>query len=361
MFKRNKFPLWKNDGKPAGQFENWNRDSVAKLIDAIKKKELVLIENKCLCHNEHEEDDVVIAEKDRFGLPIPQVLCSKCGLVRSGLVFNEKSNVLFYERYYRAIYSGSDKENIGLYFQAQVYRGEKFIKLLETNDIWGRVFNVAEIGCGSGGVLYPFMKKGKNAIGVDLDKSYLDYGILMGVNLQYGDFNILIHDDSMDVVILSHVLEHFVNPLEELVKIISKISIGGYLLFEVPGLYWKPSNMFFNPILFFQNAHIIQYYYEDYLRILFSRFGLKVIYGDERCTFICQKVSERIPDVTFVYDELLSAYPNKNAEYLIECKRRYDEDTRVPMQKRLFNVACKLGWKHIRPYIKRNKTYSKQK
>ena len=100
MNKIGKFPIWKNDGKPVRSFSDRNRNSVSMLLKAIENKELRLVENKCLCNNEHEDADIIIAEKDRFGLPIPQVLCSKCGLIRSKFVFDEKSNDLFYEKYY---------------------------------------------------------------------------------------------------------------------------------------------------------------------------------------------------------------------------------------------------------------------
>ena len=346
-----KFPLWKNDGKPAEYFKNKNRDSVSKLIKAIKNNELRLVENNCLCNNDHADADVVIAEKDRFGLPIPQVLCSKCGLIRSGLVFDEKSNNLFYEKYYRSVYN--DNQNTYLYFQYQIKRGTTFVELLKNNNLFESVEDVAELGCGAGGVLYPFFLNGKIIKGVDFDKDYLKLGVSHGLDLKYGDFYEIISDNSCDIVILSHVFEHFVNPIDAIVRVIPKIRLGKYMIMEVPGLYWDAN--WFNPILFFQNAHVIQYFYKEWLDLFFSKLGLKVIYGDERCTFICQKVSNEIPDVRFIYDEILSEYPKKNAEYLLECKKRYEDglklDRRNRLRGKLRNIAYHLGWKKIKPYI----------
>ena len=88
---------------------------------------------------------------------------------------------------------------------------------------------------------------------------------------------------------------------------------------------------------------------------MFEKFGLKVIYGDERSTFLVQKVCEEIPDVKYIYDESLSVYPKKNIEYLLECKKRYDDglklDRRNRFRGKLRNIAYHLGWKKIKPYI----------
>lgn len=83
---------------------------------------------------------------------------------------------------------------------------------------------------------------------------------------------------------------------------------------------------------------------------------MKVIYGDERCTFICQKINEDIPDVQFVFDEVISNYPLRNAEYLIECKEKYENSNQKNLKQKVFDLACLLGWKRIRPFIK-NKAY----
>ena len=352
---KKKFPLWKNDGKPAVQFENLNRDNVDNLIEAIKRKDLILVENKCLCNNEHEDIDIVIAEKDRFGLPIPQVLCSKCGLIRSKFVFDEKSNDLFYEKYYRGIYTTdmpSDK-----FFQDQVNTGIWILNLLKQYLDVTDISNVVEIGCGAGGILLPFLESSKSVSGYDFDEKYLEYGRSKGINLYYGDFYKQTDNNKYDLIILNHVLEHLLSPLEEIGKLLPKLRIGKYLYIQVPGIYCI-SDIYKNPLTYFQNAHVYNFF-EQYFRVFFTKFGLKVIYGDERCTFICQKVSEEIPDVKFIYDESLSMYPQKNAEYLLECKKRYDIELKLEkrnrFERKLRNIACYLGWDKTKKCIKKIK------
>lgn len=103
----NLFPLYVNDGICVVENTPLIKDNIEKFKKAIKIKELKFVENRCLCHNEHPENDIVISEKDRYGFAIPQVLCSKCGLIRSKIVLDEPSNRLFYEKYYRGIYLAS--------------------------------------------------------------------------------------------------------------------------------------------------------------------------------------------------------------------------------------------------------------
>lgn len=353
--KRKQFPLWENDSIPASIFKDCNRVYINRLLDAINRKELVLIENHCLCHNEHEENDIIVSKKERYGLPIPQVLCSKCGLIRSGMVFDEPSNNLFYEKFYRGIYTtGTPSDS---FFQGQLTKGKFILDLFERHSLLDKISNVAEIGCGAGGLLLPFQQCKKDVIGYDFDEEYLKYGRNRGINLVYGDFYKQAKDNSCDLVIMNHVFEHLLSPLQEIQKIVSKIKLDKYLYIQVPGIYCI-SKFYPDPLTYFQNAHVYNFY-EQYFRVFFEKIGLKVIYGDERCTFICQKINNNIPNIDCVYDDSLSGYFQKNAEYFLSCKKQYDEKGKESFQKKMFNIACALGWKKIRPYVKRNKHYLK--
>lgn len=358
MYSYRNFPLWKKNENPPLQ-NDINRERIVELIEVIKKKELLLVENKCLCNNEHEDADVVIAEKDRYGVFVPQVLCSKCGLIRSSLVFDDRSNNLFYEKYYRGIYVlpdyRGDKDYFEALFQSQIYKGKRVLDLLNkyVNEL--DIINVVEIGCGAGGILFPFKESGKSVSGYDFDEKYLEYGRSKGLDLYYGDFYEQTVNNKYDLIILNHVFEHFLHPLNEIKRLLPKIRMGKYLYVQVPGIYCI-DDVYKNPFTYFQSAHIYNFY-EQYFRVLFEKFGLKVIYGDERCTFICQKVSEEIPDVKYVYDESLSVYHKKNAEYLLECKNRYEKnlkrDRKNRIKGKLYNIGSKLGLSKIRNFVKR--------
>ena len=171
--------------------------------------------------------------------------------------------------------------------------------------------------------------------------------------MRYGDFDTQTDDSSYDLVILNHVLEHFVNPINELKTILPKIKLGGYLYIEVPGIY-SLYGIWGSPLLYFQNAHVY-YYFKAFLEELVKAFNLKVIYGDERCTFICQKESEIIPNIKSVYNDSLSQYVEKNAKYLMDCEQKWEKSCYRRHFKGILNrIANILGWQIIRPIIKNN-------
>ena len=346
---RNKLPLYRDDGRIAETLSESQARSLKHLRDDIASQKLHLVSNHCICNNKHPEHDIVISEKDRYGLPIPQILCSHCGIIRSKYVFNETSNDLFYESYYRSVYS-SGMSLDDFFNNWQLYQGNHFIRLLKDYNVFKDISNVVEVGCGAGGILLPFKKAGKNVCGYDFDIDYLSYGKSKGIETKYGDWYVQTAENSCDLIILSHVLEHFLNPVVELKKIISKIKIGKYLMIEVPGIL-NIHNAYESPILYFQNAHVYNFY-EQSLRVFFTKLGLKVVHGDEFCTFICQKTSNENPDISFIYDNSLANYPQKIANYLIQTKKTFDRKNKKTIKKKLFDLACIFGWKKIRPYIK---------
>lgn len=322
--KKGIFPLYYDDGiccEPSTPFRN---DNIEKFKKAINNKELKFVENRCLCHHEHPEDDIIVSEKDRYGFAIPQVLCSKCGLVRSGIVLDEISNRIFYEKYYRGIYLSStstqdNNEQISVLFSDEYGRGKRILSLINKFIILDATALVAEIGCGAGGILMPFNEIGLNVIGYDFDNAYLNFGREKGLNLCYGDFYELSQDASCDLILINHVLEHFLDPIVELNRLLPKLKVGGYLYIEVPGIF-NIHKVYISPILYFQNAHVYNYY-KDFLRVMLEKLGLKVVYGDEVCRFIVQKTSEKIPINKNIFDESLSQYPQLVMEYLANTKR----------------------------------------
>ena len=341
------FPLYKNDGVSLIKLTKNQEEYRKILLEKITSKELKLVKNNCICGNNHEDSDVVIAEKDRYGIPIKMICCSKCGLIRSDEVFDEKSNELFYAHYYRPIYSSLCVTDD--FFNDQYKRGRQFLKLVQKYVNLSEIEHVAEIGCGAGGILLPFKEAGKETTGVDFGEDYIIFGQKKGLNLQKGSDDLL-EDESVDLLILSHVMEHYLSPLSELQNNIRKIKKGKYLLLEVPGIF-SISMYYFNPISYFQSAHVYNYYY-NYLVIMLQQLGLEVIYGDERCTFICKK-KEKWEPVHIQKIEISDQYPDIVLSYLQKQCRAYNY--------RFFNIkflkhkalmlANKLGYQKIRRWI----------
>lgn len=324
--RKNRFPLYLNDGKCIEKETQLRRENIELFKKAVNNKELKYVNNKCLCGNDNLENDIIISEKDRYGFAIPQILCSKCGLVRSGIVLDEDSNRLFYEKYYRGIYlASSNLDDVGSQIE-QLYiveykKGKEIVSLLKNYNIITNLSQIADIGCGAGGVLMPFKEIGVDVNGFDYDYDYLDFGREKGLDLILGDFYELAEDNSYDLIILNHVLEHFLNPIEQMQKLLSKCKVGGYMYIEVPGLF-NIKQAYPNPLRYFQNAHVY-YFYKEYLNAFFKTLGMEVIYSDEICRFIVEKTEEKAIDAKVVYFDSLSKYPDRILDYLFHAKRKF--------------------------------------
>ena len=278
------FPLWTNDGKPTVGLDNTQKSAILDFLDKIDKGEYKMVNNTCLCGG---GDDLLVSQKDRFGIPINIVLCKECGLIRTEKRLDDESTRKFYEADYRLIYVGYDQAQ-ETFFDEQRDRGEYFLSLVSKFADIDNIKNVFEIGCGAGGILYPFHQINKHVSGCDFGYKYIQYGKSKGMDLYAGDINPgRTPHNSQDLIIMSHVMEHINEPIKYMNNVVYYIKQNGYLLVEVPGIFDIPKT-YYNPILFFQNAHVYNYY-AYYLRIFFESIGLKVLYGDERCTFLLQK------------------------------------------------------------------------
>ena len=162
----------------------------------------------------------------------------------------------------------------------------------------------------------------------------------------------------MDLLILSHVLEHFTKPIEEMVEIIKKVKPSKYLLIEVPGIFYMAN--YLDPILYLQNAHVFNYYCY-YLKIFYTSLGLEVLYGDDRCTFLLKKKTNwEIPKIGYVYNSSLAIYPKKIRKFILKTYFIYKYFKillHLKTIKRNKNFKILL---HLKT-IKRNKNFKKYK
>ena len=91
---------------------------------------------------------------------------------------------------------------------------------------------VADFGCGNGDFLKLIQPYCKEVMGIEMQKDYYDSINSSGIKC-YDSLN-FIKNQSLDVVVSFHVLEHLPDPLDILTKIKEKIKKGGLLIIEVP-------------------------------------------------------------------------------------------------------------------------------
>lgn len=262
--------------------------------DAIISGEIKQNEHeKCpLCFN---EDGILIAEIVRLGIPCRTVICKGCGLVFNDSFFPEESQEVVYKKFYGKInFNGlSPEESFSKRTKPDAYSWKRFAYIsLQLGDNLGNINTVFEIGCRDGCNLLPFHLAGKEVVGCDFDEDYLAVGRKRGLNLICGGTDSLIATGmKADLVILSHVFEHFVDLDKEIAKIKNILTDNGYIYVEVPGLFnwnrkrcnalaedgYRSTNDFLS---YLQSVH--NYHFDlEKISIFFERAGFKMVTGDE--------------------------------------------------------------------------------
>ncbi|SRR6266702_770438 len=319
------YPLFADPRELHQSFDEIQTAGLSRLLEKIQNGTYRRIRNHCLCGNDQENSDTLVSRHDMHGIPLDVLLCSRCGLLRAAEVFDAASNENYYRFEYRDIHNGGGR-SAGSYFNDQLERGENFIRIASDSGILDKVASVLEIGCGSGGILYPFHLAGKRVVGSDYDEDYVEYGRRKGMDLRCLGKDPDSIDEPCDLLILSHVMEHFLDPRSELMRLIEQVKPGKYLIIEVPGVFAEaPAKVLYGyPVRYFQVAHVFQFFYQDFLNLFYSSLGLEIIYGDENATFLLRKPQNWIPVTTVhTYSSGLSDIRSRVDLHLRGCYSHY--------------------------------------
>jgi SAM-dependent methyltransferase len=210
----------------------------------------------CLCGQNHS---ILISPIDRYGLSVPTRLCRNCGLMWTSKRLTQPSLEKFYQEDYRAIYVGNPQAPES-FFNNQVEQGKRIYEFVKSHLELERRENltVFEIGCGAGGILMPFKLANCSVFGCDLGAEYLQKGREKGLVLEEGEAEVLSKYGKADLVILSHVLEHFPVPLSSLNEITKLLKDDGCIYIEVPGIL-NIHRSYKDILLFLQNAHLYHF------------------------------------------------------------------------------------------------------
>ncbi len=244
--KLDKNGLWRLTGHFGTLETPWTlndlqRQSLTNFKKAVETGAIKFIKKKaCACGSRLSTQ---IANIDRFNLSIDSYVCEKCGLIYASPVLSPDSLRPFYKDFYHLMHFGtppSPQKN--LYKKGQ---GKKIYRLLRK---WfdGDQIKVLEIGCGNGNVIKEFIREAiaedYKAVGIGLEYSK-DYIKCfdpedLDVKIIEGDLHdIASSSGPFDVVIMSHVFEHLLEPHLELQKIKNFIEKHSLIYIEVPGIF----------------------------------------------------------------------------------------------------------------------------
>lgn len=180
-----------------------------------------------------------IASIDRFGLPFGSFLCSACGLVVTSPRLSAASLPEYYEHFYHVLNYG----HLHMHDQQALFKLGQGIKIFSIIKPYlkSKNIDVLEIGAGTGNVLKEFKDAAEGytvrETGTEYSSDCLRECAENGVNAVYGDLSTIIKSGGrFDLIILSHVFEHFINLNAELAKVSELLKENGLLYIEVPGL-----------------------------------------------------------------------------------------------------------------------------
>jgi 2-polyprenyl-3-methyl-5-hydroxy-6-metoxy-1,4-benzoquinol methylase len=246
-----------------------------------------LSRHKCLlCDG---DEFVVIAERDRYSLPIKTLACCRCGLLMTNPLMRGVDYENFYQNHYTSLYEGFQCSP-ALFFEGQQAAGRRLYdtvgKYVDLCDM-----RVAEVGCAAGGILFYFQSHCKDVVGCDFGTDFMAYGKTRGLKLKLGGVETL-REERPDVIIYSHVLEHILDVNGELETVAEILPSDGVLIIDVPGIFNIPQAYESDFLRYLQNAHLI-HFSADTLTAMLAKHGFSKIYSDERCIAVFRKTGVR--------------------------------------------------------------------
>lgn len=228
-------PMFHDPAYPSSEALNdTQKKEIARLNGRLLRGEVDYEEVPCLCG---ENLFGIISTYDRYRIWQPVVICVKCGLIQSRPRMSPKTLEWFYgSDFYRHIYDG----NKGV----SPLSHHVFEKRVETSnrrrdairaDVhdYDSIRSVGEIGCAGGWNLEVFRRDGKIVTGCDPSPGMTEIGRDHGLDLRTGHTASLL-GSKFDLLILSHVVEHFSNPMIEVNAALDLLAPNGKIYIEVP-------------------------------------------------------------------------------------------------------------------------------
>jgi SAM-dependent methyltransferase len=249
--------------------------NIFNFFNTIAKNKYKLKKTICLCEGKNYK---ILSKIDRNFIKFTTIVCTECGLIRAKRYYRKKDVIDFYKNYYRKIYTPNTK-NSKLFYLNQyklTYHKYNLIKKFSKNILNKKI---VDVGGGAGGVLNHFKGNNNKLYLIDYYRPHLIYAKSQGINTIIGDLDKI--KFKPDIIILSHVIEHwndFKSNIKKLIQIQKKGVTLNYI--EFPGIDSLKLGRRFGDIL--GDIHVPHvYYFSSYVfENLMNRYGFKKIYID---------------------------------------------------------------------------------
>ena len=259
------------------QFPQYNKNYF-NFFNSHAKENYKLVKNNCLCGG---KNDTLLSQIDRHFVDFITVVCKDCGLIRAQDYFRNEDVEDFYKNFYR---TNTYSENHGNPSPAEIFYEQK--KSSKSRyDLLNKYMNkpinnlkIVDLGGGAGGVLDHFNDSNEKYL-FDFFDPYLRHAETKGIKSMKGGLNKI--NFKPNIIILSHVIEHWNNfkyEIQNLIKIQKKNETLNYI--EFPGIDSIKKGRRECDIL--GDLHVPHvYYFSSYVfENLMNRYGFKKVYLD---------------------------------------------------------------------------------
>lgn len=285
----------------------------------------------CFCGSHNFQ---LLSRYDRFGLPFGTQICRSCGIITQTLRIHPDSLAEFYEKIYWPLISGQAN------YSTAPKKDETSPYLLKHIPKHWRDIRIFEVGCGSGGRISRLADELKQlghavtSVGCDYSSHALKMAEQKGVESVHGGMDELLAAGKADILILSHVFEHFPD-LTQATEQIEKLIHGDSLVYvEVPGVMdlENKKEYLFNYQLYCVLAHTYNFSLSTLTHVL-SRRGLNLVEGDEYVRAVFKKGDPQGQPAS-AYDQIIASLQRAYEKQLALESRRNN-----PIVKSLRNIA----------------------
>ena len=257
------------------QYEN----NYYNFFNEYAKQNYKLIDNNCLCGT---KDDIKLSETDRHCVDFVTVVCKGCGLIRAAKYFRNEDVVDFYKNFYRKenYYEHQKNVNPQRKFEDQKNSFKSKFELIQNYKLYEfKKKKIVDLGGGVGGSLDLF-DKGNELFLFDFFDPFLNYARSKGIQSFKGGLEKI--NFKPDLIIFSHVMEHWNNFDLEIRKLIEIQKVGETLNYiEFPGVDSLRDGRHQGDIL--RDIHVPHvYYFTSYIfENLMNRYGFEKLYIDK--------------------------------------------------------------------------------
>jgi 2-polyprenyl-3-methyl-5-hydroxy-6-metoxy-1,4-benzoquinol methylase len=279
--------------------------------------------HQCACCSGTELEKLL--EVDRFDLPFGSYICEACGLIITSPRIKQESLKYYYDKYYHPLnYGKEDLTN-----QGSLYGSEQGVKVFSKLKpyISKSKIEVLEIGAGVGNVLKDIQDQASalgikaNILGTEYSHQCIETCGEIGIEAIFGDAQTVVElGRTFDLIILSHVFEHFIDLKVELARLSKLLTKDGLIYIEVPGIYKNHMNHYYDFSFLGYSVHAHMYNFTlKTLESILAANGFSMVEGDETVYGIFRFTGDALATVNSDYFKIMHylEFLQENQEYAL--------------------------------------------